>query len=139
LSVSTLLYLVLFFLLGFFLFASLFAAFGAAAQDEQNLGQLSWPVIVVLVFPMVSAGPIITAPSSSFSVFLSLFPFTAPIVMFVRILVSDPRSWQIAVSVGIQVVTVAVVMLLSAKIFRVGILMTGKRFTFAEVVRLLRT
>jgi ABC-2 type transport system permease protein len=138
LSVSTLLYLVLFFLLGFFLFASLFAAFGAAAQDEQNLGQLSWPVIVVLVFPMVSAGPIITAPSCSFSVFLSLFPLTAPIVMFVRILVSDPRGWQIILSVGIQVVTIAVLMLLSAKIFRLGILMTGKRFNFAEVVRLLR-
>ena len=139
LSVSTLLYLVLFFLLGFFLFASIFAAFGAAAQDEQNLGQLSWPVIVVLVFPMVSAGPLITAPSSSFSVLLSLFPLTAPIVMFVRILVSDPASWQILLSVGIQIVTVAVVILLAAKIFRVGILMTGKRFTLAAVFRLLKT
>jgi len=139
LSISTLLYLVLFFLLGFFLFAALFAAFGAAAQDEQNLGQLSWPVIVILVFPMISAGPIITAPGSSFSIFLSLFPLTAPIVMFVRILVSDPKSWQIGLSVAIQLVTVFVVILLSAKIFRVGILMTGKRFTLAEVVRLLKT
>ena len=139
LSVSTLLYLVLFFLLGFFLFASLFAALGAAAQDEQNLGQLSWPAIVVLVFPMVSAGPIITAPSSSFAVFLSLFPLTAPIVMFVRILVSDPKAWQILLSVGLQVVTVVAMILLSAKIFRIGILMTGKRFTLAEVFRLLRT
>jgi ABC-2 type transport system permease protein len=139
LSVSTLLYLVLFFLLGFFLFASLFAAFGAAAQDEQNLGQLSWPIIVVLVFPMISAGPIITAPSSSFSVFLSLFPLTAPIVMFVRILVSDPKLWQILLSIGIQICTVLGMILLSAKIFRVGILMTGKRFTAAEVFRLLKT
>jgi ABC-2 type transport system permease protein len=139
LSLSTLLALVLFFLLGFFLFASLFAAFGAAAQDEQNLGQLSWPVIVVLVFPMVSAGPIITNPSSSFSVFLSMFPFTAPIVMFVRILVSDPQGWQIILSVAIQLVSVVVMVLLAAKIFRVGILMTGKRFTIAEVFRLLKS
>lgn len=138
LSVSTLLYLVLFFLLGFFLFASLFAALGAAAQDEQNLGQLSWPAIVVLVFPMVSAGPIITAPGSSFAVFLSLFPLTAPIVMFVRILVSDPKTWQILLSVGIQVAAIVIMILLSAKIFRIGILMTGKRFTLAEVFRLLR-
>lgn len=139
LSISTMLYLVLFFLLGFFLYSSLFAALGAAAQDEQNLGQLSWPAIVVLVFPMVSAGPIITAPSSSFAVFLSLFPLTAPIVMFVRILVSDPKTWQILLSVGIQVVAVAVMILLSAKIFRLGILMTGKRFNLAEVFRLLKT
>jgi len=138
LSVSTLLYLVLFFLLGFFLFASLFAAFGAAARDEQNLGQLSWPVIVILVFPMVSAGPIVTNPGSSFSVLLSLFPLTAPIVMFVRILVSDPLRWQIMLSVCIQLAAVAVTILLSAKIFRVGILMTGKRFTLFEVFRLLR-
>ena len=138
LSLSTLLYLVLFFLLGFFLFASLFAALGAAAQDEQNLGQLSWPAIFVLVFPMVSAGPIITAPGSSFAVFLSLFPLTAPIVMFVRILVSDPKTWQILLSVGIQVAAIGTMILLSAKIFRIGILMTGKRFTLAEVFRLLR-
>jgi ABC-2 type transport system permease protein len=58
--------------------------------------------------------------------------------MFVRILVSDPDSWQILLSVGIQIVTV-VVILLAAKIFRVGILMTGKRFTLAEVFRLLNT
>jgi ABC-2 type transport system permease protein len=139
LSLSTLLYLVLFFILGFFLYSALFAAFGAAAQDEQNLGQLSWPVIVVLVFPMVSAGPIITAPSSSFSVFLSLFPPTAPIVMFVRILVSDPKGWQILLSVGLQAVTVFIMILLSAKIFRIGILMTGKRFTLAGVLRLLKS
>jgi ABC-2 type transport system permease protein len=94
---------------------------------------------VVLVFPMVSAGPIITAPSSSFSVFLSLFPPTAPIVMFVRILVSDPKGWQILLSVGLQAVTVFIMILLSAKIFRIGILMTGKRFTLAGVLRLLKS
>lgn len=138
LSFSILLFLVLFFLLGFFLYASIFAALGAAAQDEQNLGQLSWPLIVVLVFPMVSAGPIITSPSSSFSVFLSLFPLTAPIVMFVRILVSDPKTWQIGVSIAVQAAAVLVFILLSAKIFRIGILMTGKRFKLGEVLRLLR-
>jgi ABC-2 type transport system permease protein len=60
-------------------------------------------------------------------------------VMFVRILVSDPAGWQILLSVGIQIATVAVVILLAAKIFRVGILMTGKRFTLAGVFRLLKT
>ena len=59
--------------------------------------------------------------------------------MFVRILVSDPDSWQILLSVGIQIVTVLAVMLLAAKIFRVGILMTGKRFTLAGIFRLLNT
>ncbi len=138
LNLSVFLYLVLFFLLGFFIYASIYAALGAAAEDEQNLGQLAWPVIVFLVFPMVSAGPLITNPNSSFGVFLSLFPLTAPIVMFIRILVSDPKSWQILLSIAIQAASVVTLILLSARIFRIGILMTGKRFKLAEVLRWLK-
>jgi len=133
-----LLFLVVFFLMGFLLYAALYAGLGAAAEDEQNLGQLSWPVIVFLVFPMVSAGPIITNPSSSFSVFLSLFPLTAPVVMFVRVMVSEPPGWQILLSLGILAASVAVMMLLSARVFRVGILMTGKRFRLSEILRWVR-
>jgi ABC-2 type transport system permease protein len=138
LSAVILLYLVVFFLMGFLLYAAFYAALGAASEDEQNLGQLSWPLIVFLVFPMVSAGPIITNPGSSFSLFLSLFPLTAPVVMFVRIMASEPPGWQILLSLGILGVSVAVTMLFSARIFRVGILMTGKRFRLPEIVRWIR-
>jgi ABC-2 type transport system permease protein len=135
LSPGILLYLVVFFLLGFLLYAAFYAALGAAAEDEQNLAQLSWPLIVFLVFPMVSSGPLLTNPGSSFSVFLSLFPLTAPVVMFVRIMASEPPGWQILLSLVILGVSVAVTMLLSARVFRVGILMTGKRFRLSEIVR----
>jgi ABC-2 type transport system permease protein len=133
-----LMFLVLFFLTGFLLYAALFAAIGAAAEDEQNMGQMSWPFIVFLVFPMVAAGPIITNPASSFSVFLSLFPLTAPVVMFVRIMVSEPAPWQIGLSLVILAAAIAGTMLLSARIFRVGILMVGKRFRLPEILRWLR-
>ncbi len=138
LGLPVLLFLVLFFLLGFLLYSALFAALGAAAEDEQNLGQLSWPVILLLMFPMVASGPLITRPASSFSVFLSLFPPTAPMVMFVRILVSSPPAWQVALAVGLLVLAVAGVMILSARIFRVGILLTGRRFRLSEILRWLR-
>jgi ABC-2 type transport system permease protein len=139
LSVDVLIFLVLFFLLGFSIYASMYAALGAAAEDEQNLAQLSWPLIVVLVFPMVMSGALITNPSSTFSVVLSLFPLTAPTVMFIRILVSDPAGWHILLSVALQAATVVALIFLSAKIFRIGILMTGKRFKLAEVLRWLRS
>ncbi len=69
---------------------------------------------------------------------LSLFPLTAPIVMFLRIVVGAARTWEILLSIGLQLVTIFGVIWLSAKIFRVGLLMSGKRFKFAEVIRLAR-
>ncbi|MGA2976576.1 MAG: ABC transporter permease, partial [Spirochaetia bacterium] len=138
LNMTSLAYLVLFFLLAFFLYCSLYAALGAASVDEQHLGQLAWPVILFLVLPVVMISPIITTPQAPFIVGLSIFPLTAPIVMFLRIIVGAAQTWEILLSVGLQLVTIALVIWFSAKIFRVGILMTGKRFTFAEVIRLAR-
>lgn len=138
LSTSTLAYLVLFFILAFFLYCSLYAALGAASEDEQHLGQLAWPVIIFLVIPVVMITSIISTPRAPVIVGLSLFPLTAPIVMFLRILVGAAAPWEILVSIGLIVATTAAVIWLSARIFRVGILMTGKRFKFLEVLRLVR-
>jgi ABC-2 type transport system permease protein len=138
LSLSTLGYLVLFFLLAFFLYCSLYAALGAASEDEQHLAQLAWPVIIFLVIPVVMISPIITTPQAPLVVGLSLFPLTAPIVMLLRIVVGAARTWEILLSIGLIILTTGGVIWLSAKIFRVGILMTGKRFKFGEVMRLAR-
>jgi len=136
--VSLIGYLLLFFLLGFFLYTALFSAMGSASQDESHFAQLSWPVIIFLVVPMVAVSGIIMNPNSSLVVFLSLFPMTAAIVTFIRLVVTDPPTWQIVLSVAIQAVSVAGVILLSAKIFRVGILMTGKRSKLGEIVKWLK-
>ena len=138
LSFPVLIFFAVFFLLGFFLYASIYAALGAAAEDEQNLNQLAWPVIILLVLPMVSASPIIMNPASTYSTFLSILPLSSPIVMFLRIMVSEPKPWQIVLSIGLLSLTVLIVMFLSAKIFRIGILMTGKRFNLADVVKWLK-
>ena len=139
LSMSTLAYLVLFFILSFFLYCSLYAALGAASEDEQHLGQLSWPVIIFLVIPVVMISPIINTPQAPIVVGLSFFPLTAPIVMFLRILVGAAQWWEVLVSLGLIIAATAAVIWLSARIFRVGILMTGKRLTFGEVLRLARS
>jgi ABC-2 type transport system permease protein len=131
-------YMVMFFLLDFFLYSGIYAALGAASEDEQHLGQLSWPIILFLVLPMMMISPIIMSPSSSLVVFFSLFPLTGPIVMFLRILVGGVAGWEIALCVGITLVTIVVVVYLSAKIFRVGLLMTGKRFKLGEILKWVR-
>ena len=135
LSAGNLFWLVLFFILAFFLYASAYAALGAASEDEHNLGQIAWPLLMFLVIPLVMIGTLVTSPDSSLSVFFSLFPMTSPIVMLVRILVSPPPSWQIILCVALLLVSVAGMALLAAKIFRVGILMTGKRAKLKEILR----
>ncbi|NOY09694.1 MAG: ABC transporter permease [Spirochaetes bacterium] len=137
-SVSIFLFLVLFFILAFFLYASLYAAIGAASDDEQNLGQLSWPLIIFLVIPMVLISALVMNPDSGFSQFLSFFPLTAPIVMFIRVSVNMPPVWQILLSIAIITATITAAVIGGSKIFRVGILMTGKRFKFHEIIKWIR-
>jgi ABC-2 type transport system permease protein len=131
-------YLLLFFVLAFFLYATGYAAIGSGAGDEQHLGQLGIPLIMMLIIPMISASAIVISPGGTFSVVLSYFPFTAPIVMFVRVMVQTPPAWEIVLSVAVMVLTIVGMVLLSAKIFRVGILMTGKRFKLSEILSWLR-
>lgn len=131
-------FLLLFFILAFFLYATGYAAIGSGASDEQHMGQLGMPLIAMLIVPMVMASAIVMSPGGGFAVFLSYFPFTAPIVMFVRIMVQSPPAWEIVLSVAIMVVTIIAMVLLSAKIFRVGILMTGRRFKLSEILSWVR-
>jgi ABC-2 type transport system permease protein len=134
-TAANLLWLVIFFVLAFFLYASAYAALGAASEDEQHLGQLAWPLLMFLMIPLVMIGSFVTNPDSGISVALSLFPLTSPIVMLIRILVSPPPAWQILLCIVILVASVVAMATLAAMVFRVGILMTGKRAKLGEVLR----
>lgn len=138
LSTANLGWLLVFFVLAFFLYASAYAALGAASEDEQHLGQMAWPLIIFLIVPMVMLSTLVTNPDSTIVVVLSLFPLTSPIVMLARILVGSPPVWQIALCLGILVLSVGAMALFAAKIFRVGILLTGKRAKLGEVLRWVR-
>jgi len=128
-------WLLLFFVLAFFLYSSAYAALGAAAEDEQNLGQLAWPLLIFLIIPVTMISTFIMSPESTLAVVFSLFPLTSPIVMLVRVLVSSPPTWQIALCLVLLISSVYGMALLASKIFRTGILLTGKRKKFGEVLR----
>jgi len=134
-STGNLVWLVGFFILAFFLYSSAYAALGAASEDEQHLGQMAWPLIMFLIVPLVMISTLVTNPDSTLVVILSLFPLTSPIVMLARVLVSSPPVWQLALCLALLVAAVAGTAILAAKIFRVGILMTGKRPKLKEVLR----
>ncbi|NIO48951.1 MAG: ABC transporter permease [Candidatus Aminicenantes bacterium] len=131
-------YFVIFFILGYFLFGTLYAAIGSMVNSEKEAQQLVMPVTMFLIVPIMLMIFIIRAPDSSLSVFLSMIPFFTPILMFLRITVLLPPFGQIGASVVILTLTIVLMVWLVAKIYRVGILMYGKRPKFAEVVRWIR-
>ncbi len=128
----------IYFLLGYLFNSVLSAALAASVSTEQELNQY-WPVNVIpiwLSFGMLSY--IITNPNSWISVAVSLFPATAPIVMFLRMGAQMPPAWQIIASVLLLVISIYFMIWIASRIYRVGILMYGKRATLPEIVRWLR-
>ena len=131
-------YFVVFFILGYFLFGTLYAAIGSLVNSEKEAQQLVMPVTMFLIVPIMLMIFIIRAPNSPIAVFLSFIPFFAPILMFLRITVLIPPFGQIGASIVILILTILFMIWLTAKIYRVGILMYGKRPKLAEIVRWMR-
>ena len=135
LTLGNLLYLSLFFICAYFLYASAYAALGSGSEDEQHLGQLAMPLLLLLIIPLITISSVIMNPKSTFALVLSYIPFTSPIIMLARILVDKPPAAQILLCFAILIGTILLMVFLAAKIFRVGILMTGKRFKLAEIIK----
>ena len=131
-------YALLFFLLGFYVYATLYAVVGSMVTSEKEGGQLAFPVIMLLVAGIYLAFPVIRNPSSNFAFWVSMIPFFSPITMIVRIVTETPPFWQIAVSYLVGVSTVVGLVWVAARIYRTGMLMYGKRATIPEVLRWVR-
>jgi ABC-2 type transport system permease protein len=131
-------YFFLFFLLAYLTYVCVYAIGGAVCNSEKEAQQVVMPVMMLLMVPWFLMMPIIMNPDSKMSVGLSLFPLFAPITMFVRILVSEPPLWQIALAIALSLATIYALFWVTAKVFRVGILSYGKRPTIQELVRWLR-
>ena len=127
-----------YFLGGFFLYSAMFAAVGAMSSSEQEARQAQQPVSWLLVLSFVSMFGMLNDPASAFSVTLSLVPFSAPIAMPVRWAAGNLPSYEIALSLGILALSIVAVTWIAARIYRVGILMTGKRPSLRELVRWVR-
>lgn len=128
---------ILFFLGGYFLYSSLFAAVGAAIGDDQGESQsLIWPISVPVILGMIIMMNSVENPNSPMAVFGSIFPLFSPLVMPAR-LPFNPPIWQIVVSLIILMLTCAFFIWISAKIYRGGILLYGKKLTLKDMGKLL--
>ena len=123
---------VLFFIFGYLLYASLFAAIGSAVENEADTQQLQIPVTIPLMIGFFIAIYAFRAPDSPIVWWGSMIPFTSPIVMLARIPFGVP-VWELALSIGLLVGTVVLAAWISAKIYKVGILMYGKKSTFKDL------
>ena len=124
-----------FLVLGFLLYSCPYAIAGAAASAEEDYSQLVTPALIMQTASALAAVVALPNPDGPLAVTLSLIPITAPIVMFMRMLIGDPGALQVAVAVaGVVLFTVAAVWA-AGKAFRLGILLTGNTATFREVVR----
>jgi ABC-2 type transport system permease protein len=131
-------YFFLFFVLGYFIYATIYVLVGSMVTTTQEGGQMAMPVIFLLMAGLYMAFPVIRSPNSSFAFWVSMFPFFSPITMIVRIVSQTPPFWQIALSLVIGYLTVALLLWLASRIYRIGMLMYGKKATIPEVMRWVR-
>jgi len=128
-------YFALFFLLGYFIYATIYALVGSMVTTAQEGGQLAMPIILILVISFYLFWPVSRSPDSPFSFWVSMFPFSAPVAMLVRIVTQTPPLWQIALSLLIGFSSVLVIMWVASRVYRIGMLMYGKRASIPEAVR----
>ena len=135
--VQLILAFVIYFALGYLLYASFFAAIGSAVENEADTNQLQMPVTVPLLLAFFIALYAFRAPDSPIVFWGSMIPFTSPIVMLARIPYGVP-TWELALSIALLALTFIACAWVSAKIYKIGILMFGKKTTFKDLWKWLR-
>jgi len=129
---------IIFFLGGYFIYSSLFAAMGSAINEDMGEGQqLMMPIVLIVLCAFYMLFPVLSNPNGNLAVFASLFPLFSPIIMPAR-LAFDPPWWQIVLSIAIMLCTVWFFIWLTGRIYRVGILMYGKKATIREMIKWIR-
>jgi ABC-2 type transport system permease protein len=133
--ISLLAYFMLFFMLGYFLYASIYTTIAAPFNTDQEAQQLAMIPMMLILLGFLIYPAVMNNPSGNVAVFFSLFPFTASLVMFLRTAVSEPPAWQILLSVVLLLGTTVLLAWFAGRIYRVGILMYGKKPTIPEILR----
>ena len=132
------LYFLIFFLLGFFIYASIFALIGSMVTSVQEGGQFAFPPVMILLVGFYFSFAVVRDPNSDLSFWVSIAPFFAPITMPVRILAETPPFWQILLAFVINGLAIAGLVWLTSRVYRIGMLMYGKRATIPEVWKWVR-
>ena len=126
---------VLFFLMGYLMYASLFAAVGSAVENVQDAQSLTIPLMLPIILAMAVLTPVIESPDSTLANVMSHFPLTSPIIMMVRISITDIPLWEVGLSLAILLGSFLGAIWFSGRIYRVGVLSYGKKPSLAELIR----
>lgn len=137
LPADLLIWSVVFFLLGYFLYATIMAGVGALVPNVKEATQATIFIILPMLIPLMLISVIIETPNSTLPLILSLFPFSAPVAMVTRMSVTTVPLWQILTSIGLLLATIIILVRAVAGMFRAQILLTGKKFSLGLYLRTL--
>lgn len=133
-----LVYLVVFFLLGYFFYATIYAGFGSIVSKNEDLPVVTMPLAMVLLICFFITMYTMTSPDGSIAVIFSIVPFSAPITMFTRILTTDVPLYQIILSIAVLIASIGVFGWLAARIYKVGVLLYGNMPKLKDLVLLVK-
>lgn len=137
-SVLAVVYFFVFFILGYFIYATIYALIGSMVTSMQEGSQFAFPPIMLLLVGLYFCFAVVRDPNSTFAFWVSIAPFFAPIVMPVRVLSETPPFWQIGLAVAINLATIIGLTWVASRVYRVGMLMYGKRASIPEVWKWIR-
>ncbi len=135
---GTIFTVLLFFVLGYLLYAGMFAGAGATISSETDAQQVALPITLLIIVPFIAVQGIIESPNAPWAVVFSLVPFFSPLTMTPRILITSVPAWQIAASLALLAASVLGAAWVAGRIYRIGILMKGQRANLPEVIRWVR-
>ena len=118
----------LFFILGYSIYASLMAGAGALAPNTREASQITFMLIIPMIVPLFFISSLIEDPNSTLSVLVSMFPFSAPVAMMTRLTAGAVPTWQIALTIGLMLVTAYVIIIMVARLFRAQTMLSGQEF-----------
>ncbi len=127
-----------FFVFGYLLYAGLFAAGGAMLSNEQDVQQVMMPIVILIIIPVILLTPTIETPNEAWAVAMSMVPFFSPVLMLARVSVTQVPPWQLALTLLLLVAAIMAITWAAGRIYRVGILMKGKRPNVPELWRWVR-
>lgn len=130
--------ILLFFILGYFFYSAMYAAVGAMVSSEQDTQQVQMPVTMLLVIGVICLNQVSNAPRGSTTAIMTMIPLWSPILMPMRFVLGGATIGEVAISIGILLVSTVLVTRAAAKIYRVGVLLYGKRPSVRELIRWLR-
>ncbi len=131
-------FFIIYYLLGYFLYATLYAMVGAIVSNEDDGQQAQMPITMTFMISVIISSLVMENPTGTAATILSLVPFFGPSLMFLRITMEAAPGWQIALSIALMILTIIGAVWLASKIYRVGVLMYGKRPTIPELIKWLR-